>query len=338
MKRIFKVHHLSIILVILFGLMSCGESNKDFRLEGKFKNINQGEFYIYDLETGRKDTIGLNDGKFSYRTPMADTIVLTLLFPNYSELPIFAQPGAHLKIEGDVSHLKETTVTGTDDNKQMTDFRLETADMMPPAVIKKAEKFILDHPQSPVSLYLLRRYFLQSIDVDFSKAYQLCNRLLEARPTDLSLLQLQKRLGAMKQYRSSGTLPHFSAKDTNGKLVTDSLLNAKANVIMVWASWNQDSQGILRRLHQLRKEHPKDINVVSICVDASPSEGAYVLRYDSIQWPNICDGQLWDSPVMTQLGISFVPDNIVIDKKRKIVGRSLRGEQLVEKIESLLKE
>ena len=174
--------------------------------------------------------------------------------------------------------------------------------------------------------------------VDFSKAYQLCNRLLEARPTDLSLLQLQKRLGAMKQYRSSGTLPHFSAKDTNGKLVTDSLLNAKANVIMVWASWNQDSQGILRRLHQLRKEHPKDINVVSICVDASPSEGAYVLRYDSIQWPNICDGQLWDSPVMTQLGISFVPDNIVIDKKRKIVGRSLRGEQLVEKIESLLKE
>jgi hypothetical protein len=142
----------------------------------------------------------------------------------------------------------------------------------------------------------------------------------------------------MKQYRSSGTLPHFSARDTNGKLVTDSLMNAKVNVIMVWSSWNQDSQGILRRLHQLRKDHPKDINVVSISVDASPSEGAYVLRYDSIQWPNICDGQLWDSPVLKQLGISFVPDNIVVDKKRKIVGRSLRGEQLAEKIESLLKE
>lgn len=338
MKNPFSFHHSSIIILFLFGLMSCGESTNDFRLEGKFKNINQGEFYIYNLETGRKDTIGLNDGQFSYSTPMSDTIVLTLLFPNYSEMPIFAQPGVHLKMEGDVSHLKETKVTGSEDNEQMTAFRLETVDMMPPAVKKKAEEFITKNPQSPISLYLLRRYFLQSVEVDFNKAFQLCSKMLKARPNYLPLVHLHKRLSALSKYRTSGTLPHFSAKDTNGKHVSDSLLKSKANVIMVWASWNSDSQGILRKVRILQREHPKDLSVISICMDVSPDEGARTLRYDSIQWPNICDGKLWDSPMMTQLGFSFVPDNIVVDKQHQIVGRSLRSDQLTEKIESLLKD
>ena len=338
MKNLFTFHHSSFIILFLFGLMSCGKSNNDFRLEGKFKNINQGEFYIYDLETGRKDTIGLNDGQFTYTIPTADTIVLSLLFPNYSELPVFVQPGVRVKMEGDVSHLKETTVTGSEDNELMTAFRLETAEMTPPKVIKKAEQFISQHPQSPVSFYLLRRYFLQSVDVDYARAYKLCTKMLKARPSYLPLIQLHKRLSLLSGYKTKGTLPHFSAKDTNGKLVSDSLLKKKVNVIMVWASWNQDSQGILRRLRQLQKDYPKDLGVISISMDASPEEGEPTLKYDSIQWPNICDGKLWDSPVMTKLGFSFVPDNIVIDQKRQIVGRSLRGEQLCEKIESLLKK
>lgn len=338
MKNPFTFHHLSIILFFLFGLMSCGESSKDFRLEGKFKNINQGEFYIYDLETGRKDTIGLKDGQFSYTIPMADTTVLTLLFPNYSEMPIFVQPGARVKMEGDVSHLKETKVTGSEDNELMTAFRLETAELMPPKVIKKAEQFIQEHPQSPISFYLLRRYFLQSVEVDYARAYQLCSKMLKARPTYLPLIQLHKRLATLSAYKTSGTLPHFSAKDTNGKAVSDSLLKNKVNVIAVWSSWNQDSQTILRKLRQLQKDHPKDLSVISISMDVSKDEGARAMRFDSIQWPNICDGLLWESPVVSQLGISFVPDNIVIDQKRKIVARSLRGEQLREKIESLLKE
>ena len=338
MKNSFSFHHSTLVILFLFGLMSCGKSTKDFRLEGKFKNINQGEFYIYDLETGRKDTIGLNDGQFTYTIPMADTTVLTLLFPNYSEMPVFVEPGASVKMEGDVSHLKETKVTGSEDNELMTAFRIETAELTPPKVIKKAESFILEHPQSPISFYLLRRYFLQSVEVDYQRASQLCSKLLKARPSYLPLIQLHKRLATLSAYKEGGTLPHFSAIDTKGKPVSDSLMSSKVNVIAVWASWNQDSQSVLRKLKQLQKEHPQELSIISVSMDVSADEGDRMMRYDSIQWPNICDGMLWDSPVITKHGISFVPDNIVVNQKRKIVGRSLRSEQLREKIESLLKE
>ena len=257
-----------------------------------------------------------------------------LVKPTKSAMALMPDANLELPYEG----AKEMLLVDDVENKVFLRELLEVMYPELPAVKKKAEEFITKNPQSPISLYLLRRYFLQSVEVDFNKAFQLCSKMLKARPNYLPLVHLHKRLSALSKYRTSGTLPHFSAKDTNGKHVSDSLLKSKANVIMVWASWNSDSQGILRKVRILQREHPKDLSVISICMDVSPDEGARTLRYDSIQWPNICDGKLWDSPMMTQLGFSFVPDNIVVDKQHKIVGRSLRSDQLTEKIESLLKD
>ena len=69
-----------------------------------------------------------------------DTTVLALIFPNYSELPIIAEPGHDIDIEGDASHLKATTVNGSESNELMTAFRLKVNDMMPPDVVKEAGK------------------------------------------------------------------------------------------------------------------------------------------------------------------------------------------------------
>ena len=144
----------AVLYAFLFPLLlcACGETGTRFHLEGKFKNINQGEFYLCDFDNGTKDTISLRDGRFTYDKDMPDTVVLTLIFPNFSELPIIATPGGNIKMEGDVSHLKETEITGTEENELLTGFRLQTKEMMPPAVKQKAEEFILKHPASPVSL------------------------------------------------------------------------------------------------------------------------------------------------------------------------------------------
>ena len=182
------------LFAFLFFFASCDETSNTFRLEGKFKNINQGEFYLYDLDQGRKDTISLREGKFTYETSMRDTTVLVLMFPNYSELPIIATPGAKVKMKGDVSHLKETEITGTDDNELMTAFRLQTGELMPPEVKQKAEEFIHEHPESPVCLYLLRRYFILAMDADYKQIAELGRKMLDANTTNVRLVQLNQRL------------------------------------------------------------------------------------------------------------------------------------------------
>lgn len=317
-------------------LLSCDDTNNRFHLEGDFKNINLGEFYLYDLHGGRKDTIGLRDGKFTYDIEMCDTAILVLLFPNFSELPIIATPGGRVKMKGDVSHLKETEITGTDANDQLTAFRLETNDMVPPEVKQKAEQFITEHPESPVSHYLLRKYFILAYDADYEKIHELSSKILEAHPQNVPLIQFHNRLTAVKEIKTEGKLPSFSAVDTKGDTITDKQLNGKANVIMIWASWDYDSQNGMRMVHRLQKDHPKDVKVISICLDASPSEGKSFLKGDSITWPNICDGLIWNSPLVTTLGLTYMPDDIVIDSEGNIVGRHLINVMLKKKIDSLL--
>ncbi len=307
-----------------------------FRLEGQFKNLNQGEFYLYNFKNGTKDTLKINDGRFVYDVELADTTTFVLMFPNFSELPVFAQPGSLVKISGDVSHLKETEVKGTGDNEEMTAFRMATNDLMPPEVKEKAEEFMKEHPTSVSCVYLLRRYFIQSVTPDYPHALELCSMLKDAQPTNVELVQLQHQLQRLQNMRTEGRLPHFTAIDTKGKRVGDSILNNKVNVIIAWSSWNFDSQNAIRQLKMVYDEHPRDINVITICLDASPSEGRNIFARDSLKWPNICDGLMWDSPLVTDLGLAFVPDNIVTDAQGNIKARSLKTSELRTKANEMV--
>lgn len=341
MKRIAsRVFYLfAFFLFLLSSLFSaCGSSGDQFHLEGRFKNLNQGEFYLYDLEQGSIDTLMVKDGRFSITKYLKDTVTLTLLFPNFSELPIFARPGAEVTIKGDVSHLKETQIKGTKENKAMTDFRMRTNELMPPEVVEDAERFILREPSSPVSFYLLRRYFLLASSPDYQKCYQLCDTMCKSLPNSIPMAQLRKQLRTLRQHRTKGKLPRFKAVSTKGDTITNSSLGSDVNVVCLWASWDNNSVNILRQMHQLQQKNKGRLTVVSVCVDASSYEGSFLFERDSIHWPNICDGKLWQSPLLTKLGMATIGDNIVTDKKGTILARNLSNLDLRQKVDSLLNE
>ena len=85
---------LLIFLPALFLLASCGEDSKHFKIEGRLLQINQGEFYLYssDGTISGFDTIKVQGGRFSHEIECDHPTTLTLVFPNFSEQPIFAEP------------------------------------------------------------------------------------------------------------------------------------------------------------------------------------------------------------------------------------------------------
>lgn len=315
---------------------SCSRHTGRFRLEGEFKNLNQGEFYLYTLEGGTKDTIAVNDGAFVYERPMKDTATYIMLFPNYSEMPIFARPDVNIVMTGDVTHLRETQVTGSAENEEMTAFRIKTNDMTPPEAKKEAERYIRQHTASPVSIYLLRRYFLQEAQPDYSLALELCDTIRRSQPQNLPLARLAILLEGLKSQSYKGQLPPFSAVSTKGDTISNKQLKGDANVLLTWATWSYESQNTLRQLKSLAKELRGSLRVLAICLDASPSEGQKFIERDSISWPVVCDGMIWQSPLLAQLGIGTLPSNIVTDKNGNIVGRNLDDNQLKEKLKSML--
>jgi hypothetical protein len=338
MKRNIPIITLLMVAGLFTSLLttSCSQRKDRFRLEARFKNLNQGEFYIYDQTTGQKDTVAVNDGRFVYERRLTDTLTLAILFPNYSEIPVFASPGVDVKMEGDASHLRDTEITGSTDNDLMTAFRHKTAEMTPPDVLKEAEAFINKHPDSPVSNYLLHHFILQTYDADYKKAYQLCTAMHDAQPANQQLSRLLTLLEGLKNYSTDGELPPFHAIATNGDTVSNATLTGEANVIVVWATWNYDSQTAIHTLRPLCKEYGKRLRVMSVSVDAHPVEVNKILERDSITWPNVCDSMLWQSPLLAQLGVGWIPANIITDRQGHIVARNIKATDLKEKIKKQL--
>ena len=80
--------------------------------------MNQGEFYVYGPEGDIDgiDTIHVQGGRFTFERPLEREAILMLVFPNFSEQPIFAQPGKSVEIKAAASHMKEIEMYGTNAN------------------------------------------------------------------------------------------------------------------------------------------------------------------------------------------------------------------------------
>ena len=323
-----------------FLLLSCGTDNGQFRMEGEFKGFNQGEFYVYSTDGGirKLDTITVKGGRFIYQIPLDSIATFVLVFPNFSEIPVLGVSGATVKIEGDASHLKEVKVIGTEENEQMTAFRLKVSEMTPPETVREAARFIKEDPASRASFYLLNKYFVTTPTADYKQASLLVKDIQKARPENKKLAALVKQLEGLKNLDNNSTLPKFTSTDIKGKPISSGDLYAKVNVITTWASWNYESLNIQRQLKRLEKEKGvSQLKIFSICLDASAKECRKMMDRDSITWSNICDGKMWETPVLIKLGLTRLPDNIITNSQGKIIAHSLSATELNKKIEELLK-
>ncbi len=320
-------------------LSSCGGKSGHFRIEGRFRNFNQGEFYIYSPYGGKAgtDTIKVADGRFAYEVALEEPTTFVIIFPNFSEQAVFAQPGATAKITGDASHLKEMEIKGTKANKLMTEFRMNANKMAPPEIREAVVSFVREHPDSPVSLYIVNRYLVMSQSPDYAKAYELLDLMGTKNPQDVQIKRMKTQLSGLRAAAVGAQLPDFKATDTDGRNVSRTQLSGKVNIISAWATWSYESQTMQRRLRVMKKKYGDDLSIVSICLDGRKSDCTERTRRDSIDWPNVCDGTMWATPLLSTLGLATVPGNIVADKKGRVVARNLDSQQMEEKIKDMLK-
>lgn len=327
--------HITYLILLTLVLVSCGVDRKHFKLEGRFLHLNQGEFYVYSTDgvLDGIDTIKIEGGRFAYEIPCDEEGTLVMVFPNFSEQPVFTQPGKTVEIKADASHLKELEAEGTDNNKLMTAFRKQVSNMSPQQAIDAAAEFVKDNPKSDVSAWLIRKYFILAPKPDYAKAKQLLDLMIAEQPKNGKLVNLQQQLIGLTA-TAGKSLPIFTATDINGNKVTQANLTQSANaVVFLWASWNYESTDMQRQLKRLKVAKGNGLSVIGVCIDPSKSEMQQSLHQDSISWPTINDGMMFDTKIAKQLGLSQVPANILL-KNGKIVGRNLRMNELKEKIEN----
>jgi hypothetical protein len=322
---------------LLVFLASCGTDNHHFGLEGRFLKMNQGEFYVYSPDgaiTGI-DTIKVQGGRFAYEIPCESEGTIVIVLPNYTEIPVFAEPGKSVDMTADASHIKDIEVTGTDANEKMTAWRKNALSQSPEGQKKQAEQFICENPSSIVSRWLLRKHFIVTAKPDLKKAKELVKLMEKKTDKESSVLRLVVGLENVP-LQVGDLLPAFTAKDVMGNNVLASQYRVGKAVLLVWSSWDYEGQSISRRVRQkindMKSQGKQVPKVLGVCIDASVVDAKRSIGSDSTAWSTICDGLMWDSPVIKVIGSTKVPDNFIFENG-KVKACHLATEELLKQLE-----
>lgn len=330
MKQVITLLFLALLLV------SCGTRKGYFSIEGQFMNLNQGEFYVYSNDgiINGVDTIHVKGGLFALEIPCAKEGTLMIVFPNFTEQPIFAESGESVKIKGDASHLKEMEVSGTEANELMTKFRLATSTSSPPETKKTAEHFIRDNASSPVALYLLRKYFVtQESASSLKKAKELIGEILKEQPKNGNAVKMEKQIKMLLTSNIGSKLPSFTATDIKGNTVSQSLLKGKKAIIYTWANWNYDSENVAQRINEMVRESAGNVAALGISLSSSKEECLADMERFEMSVPTVCDENMFDGALVNQLGLRIVPGNIILDAGGKVIARNVSISELKNYLE-----
>ena len=366
-------------LVAALVCTSCGTDSRHFRIDGRLLHLNQGEFYVYspDGTINGLDTIKVQAGRFSYEVACDRPMTLMIVFPNFTEQPVFAQPGKSVDLKGDASHLKEMTVKGTKDNELMNKFREMIRNAAPPEMKKCAQLFVQDHPESRVGAYLVDRYFIHDANPDTKTAVRLVDLMIEKQPENGYLKRQKRQLTASFVATKGADIPNVLGTTVDGKTIGRvQLTKAPVTVVCALATWKYESMSQFRRLAAYAPSQQGRVAVVGVSIDASPSlvrsqlasqigisdlafgpssgsssgsasglasgsssgsssasasasaQASSSSRSSSTCYV-VCDGKMVESPFFTRLGLTGVPDNIVI-KNGRIAAAHLTDNQLTE--------
>ena len=281
------------------------------------------------------DTIKVQGGRFAYEIPCESEGTIVIVLPNYTEIPVFVEPGKSVDMTADASHIKDIEVTGTDANERMTEWRKNTSSQSPEGLKKQAEQFIRENPSSIVSRWLLRKHFVVTAMPDLKKAKELVRLMEKSTDKEPSVMRLVVGLENLP-LQVGDVLPAFKAKDLRGNDVLASQYRVGKAVILVWSSWDYEGQSIsrrvLRKIEEMKSQDKQVPKVLGISIDASAVKAKKTIGNDSTAWSTICDGLMWDSPVVKAMGSTRVPDNFVLENG-KVKACHLGAEELLKQLD-----
>lgn len=330
-----RIIYLSVFSILLLYLLPACSGRDSFLLKGELTDSVSSQepiLVIFDDPEARLDTIFPQKGKFTYKlTP--DTLTLLRLINKEGQIiPVFAHKGWEVHLKGT---FRKPDLKGDGANLEFQEFLHSTANLQndEKAVVKEAEKFIRNHPQSVVSAYLLDRYFIQQPHPDVQHIMKLISPL-SGNVKDSRILNVTMKSFPAKELSKLTHLNYYACKDRKGKYISWSS-NDKYDYTLVnfWASWSASSLTARKELETLIDSLPKNsLKILNISLDFKKEQWLDACKADTTSWIETCDFKGWENQLVKQHNIDRLPASILIDKDRKIIGTDLSREMILQKL------
>lgn len=151
----------------------------------------------------------------------------------------------------------------------------------------------------------------------------------------------QSFVGRMNRIRGvmvGGQAPEITLTDTSGNTVPLSSLRGKYVLIDFWASWcgpcRQENPNVVRMYNKFKD---KGFTIYSVSLDQAKENWLRAIRNDHLTWTHVSDLKFWQSAAAQLYGVNAIPATFLLDKDGKIIAKNLRGPELEQKLDEILK-
>jgi len=83
----------------------------------------------------------------------------------------------------------------------------------------------------------------------------------------------------------------------------------------------------------------KNFTLLGVSLDRKGEKDAWLaaIRKDGLEWPQVSDLKYWYNDVAKLYDVRSVPQNYLIGPDGKIIAKNLRGEELLRKLEEIIR-
>ena len=325
-----------LLLTFLCLMASCNSEKNSFTLKGEISGLSSDTLLVYyQVPEFKLDTIFCQKGVFEYIIEPDTTTMFSLIFNAEESLPIFAEKGQSVQVKGSTTELE---IQGKGDNQLMNDILLLLKETPKRKIKRTVDSLIQANSHSFTNIYLIDKYYAH----EKTPNYKHLEKLIESQSGIIKdtpyLMTLLPKIEDHNNNRAQ-SIHTLIGQNREGEDFKWGDIRNQYVLIDFWASWHPKSMAEQDSLQTVLKALKKEKFIVcSVSLDLDKEAWLKASDRDTTQWKQICDFKGWNNTLVKGQNIHKLPNNLLLDKNKRIIARNIRGQELIDKVKDLIEK